>query len=100
MLIKDFMIIYQDNDTLSDIEVEVTHYYVQKADKYADNPNDFYGYTDLDYEVSSITVYEFNEALMDYSKEGQLLMFPESFIFTQNEYERLDEIIKKELEST
>lgn len=31
--------------------VRVTHYYRQPADSRADNPDDYYGYTELEYDV-------------------------------------------------
>lgn len=44
-----------------DVTAEVTHFFVQKPIWNADNPDDYYGYTEMDFDIVEVIRYDSKE---------------------------------------
>lgn len=79
-------------DCYASIDIRITRFYEQRPDYGADNPDDFYGYTDIDWEVENIEVFledtgEFlySECTQDLEKYGLQYEEVEDWLLTQIE---------------
>jgi len=70
------MIIYFDNpDQYTELSIEVTSYIEVQGNTRADNPDDFYGYYEIEYDIKSADIYDDNTEVNIYT-HGESLEIP------------------------
>lgn len=93
--VKDF--VQGGVELQASISIRATDYFKQQPIFSADNPDDFYGYTDIDWEVESIEVFLedtgellYSECTQDLEKYGVQDEEVEDWLLTQIEGEEYD----------
>lgn len=94
--VKDF--VQGGVELQASISISVIDYFKQQPVFSADNPDDFYGYTDIDWEVESIEVFLedtgellYSECTQDLDKYGVQDEEVEDWLLTQIEGEEYDQ---------
>lgn len=84
-------------DCYASINIRITHFYKQQPDYHADNRDDFWGYTEIEWEVESIDVFLddtgellYSECTQDLEKYGVQDEDVEDWLLTQIEREEYD----------